>query len=74
MALSATYGTDEWLAEAREILTQHPCPVCRENALHVDWSFRVTLAVVSDRPDGVTKDALIICQSCGQRFRGKPKL
>jgi|1185.fasta_scaffold267058_1 hypothetical protein len=74
MSLSATYGTDAWLREAQELLTQHPCPVCGNNALAVDWDFRLTLGVMTDRPDGVTKEALITCEACGKRFRGKPKI
>lgn len=73
MSLSAQYGTDEWLSEARDVLTQYPCPVCQKNALGIEWIFKVTLGVVTNRPDGVTTEALISCESCGQQFRGKPK-
>ena len=67
MPLSATYGTDEWLAEAREVLTQYPCPVCDNNTLGMDWDFRMAT-------EGVTKEVLIICQTCGRRFRGRSRV
>jgi len=70
MSLSAPYGTDAWLHEARDMLSLWPCPFCEMVGLNVEWIYEVT-ADENDCLHGVSQEALITCPNCGRHMRGR---